>query len=173
MKGLGVSLAEHFGALEDPRVEHLTDHKLLDIITIAICAIICGAETWKDMALFGQERLEWLREFIALENGVPSDDTFGRVFARLEPQQFQACFMSWVKAVFAVTKGQVIAVDGKSARHSYDRANGKEAVRSGQRLGDREPSGAGPTGGGGEVKRDYGHSGTIASAGCQWLHRHH
>ncbi len=128
MKAVGVSLAEHFGALEDPRVEHLTDHKLLDIVMIAICAIICGAETWKDMALFGQERLEWLRQFIALENGVPSDDTFGRLFARLEPEQFQACFVSWVKAVFTVTKGQVIAVDGKSARHSYDKANGKEAV---------------------------------------------
>ena len=128
MKTVGVSLAEHFGALEDPRVEHLTDHKLLDIITVAICAIICGAETWKDMAMFGQERLEWLRQFIPLENGIPSDDTFGRVFARLEPGQFQACFMSWIKAVFEVTKGQVIAVDGKSARHSYDKANGKEAV---------------------------------------------
>lgn len=128
MNTIGASLVEHFGALEDPRVEHLTDHKLLDIITIALCAIISGAETWKDIALFGNERLEWLRQFMALENGIPSDDTFGRVFARLEPGQFQACFMSWVKAVFEVTKGQVIAVDGKSARHSYDKANGKEAV---------------------------------------------
>jgi hypothetical protein len=101
---------------------------LLDIIMIALCAIISGAETWKDMALFGNERLAWLRQFMALENGIPSDDTFGRVFARLEPGQFQACFMSWVKAVFEVTKGQVIAVDGKSARHSYDRGQGKEAV---------------------------------------------
>ena len=128
MNTIGVSLAEHFGGLEDPRVAHLTDHKLLDIIMIALCAIISGAETWKDMALFGNERLEWLRQFMALENGIPSDDTFGRVFARLKPEQFQACFMSWVKAVFAVTKGQVIAVDGKSARRSYDRGQGKAAV---------------------------------------------
>lgn len=128
MNTIGASLAEHFRALEDPRVEHLTDHKLLDPITIVLCAIISGAETRKDMALFGNERLEWLRQFMALENGIPSDDTFGRVFARLEPGQFQACFMSWVKAVFEVTKEQVIAVDGKSARHSYDKANGKEAV---------------------------------------------
>ena len=128
MNTIGASLAEHFGALEDPRVEHLTDHKLLDIIMIALCAIISGAETWKDIALFGNERQEWLRQFMALENGVPSDDTFGRVFARLEPSQFQTCFISWVEAVFEVTKGQVIAVDGKSARHSYDKANGKEAV---------------------------------------------
>ena len=128
MNTIGASLAEHFGALEDPRVEHLTDHKLLDIILIALCAIISGAETWKDMALFGNERLAWLRQFMALENGIPSDDTFGRVFARLEPSQFQACFTSWVRAVFTVTKGQVIAVDGKSARHSYDSGQGKEAV---------------------------------------------
>jgi predicted transposase YbfD/YdcC len=128
MNTISATLAEHFGGLEDPRVEHLTDHKLLDIIMIALCAIISGAETWKDMALFGQERLEWLRQFMPLENGIPSDDTFGRVFARLKPEQFQACFTSWVKAVFEVTKGQVIAIDGKSARHSYDKANGKEAV---------------------------------------------
>ena len=128
MNTIGASLVEHFAALEDPRVEHLTEHKLLDIIMIALCAIISGAETWKDMALFGNERLVWLRQFMALENGIPSDDTFGRVFARLKPEQFQACFTSWVKAVFEVTKGQVIAIDGKSARHSYDKANGKEAV---------------------------------------------
>ena len=85
MKAIGVSLAKHCGALEDPRGKHLTEHKLLDIITAAICAIIGGAESWKDMAMFGQERLDWLRQFIVLENGIPSDDTFGRVFARLEP----------------------------------------------------------------------------------------
>ena len=91
---VGASLAEHFGGPEDPRVAHLTDYKLLDIIMIALCAIISGAETWKDMALFGNERPGWLRRFMALENGIPSDDTFGRVFARLEPEQFQAFFTS-------------------------------------------------------------------------------
>lgn len=128
MSTVGASLAEHFGSLEDPRVEYLTDHKLLDIIMIAICAIICGAETWKDMELFGHERQEWLRQFMALENGIPSHDTFGRVFARLAPDQFQACFRSWVRAVFQVTRGQVVAVDGQSARRSHDQANGKEAI---------------------------------------------
>lgn len=128
MKTIGATLAEHFGALEDPRVKHLTEHQLLDIIMVAICALICGAETWKDIALFGNERLSWLRQFMALENGIPSDDTFGRVFARLDAGQFQGCFMSWVQAVFEVTKGQVIAVDGKSARHSYDKSKGKEAI---------------------------------------------
>lgn len=128
MKAVGASLVEHFGSLEDPRVGYLTEHKLLDIIMIAICAVICGAETWKDMELFGNERLEWLRQFMDLENGVPSHDTFGRVFARIAPDKFQACFMAWVKAVFQVTKGQVVAVDGKSARRSHDLTNGKEAI---------------------------------------------
>jgi predicted transposase YbfD/YdcC len=128
MKAVGASLAEHFGALEDPRVDYLTEHKLLDILMIAICAVICGAETWKDMELFGNERLEWLRQFMELENGIPSHDTFGRVFARLAPGEFQTCFISWVKAVFEVTKGQVVAVDGKSARRSHDRSKGKEAI---------------------------------------------
>ncbi len=128
MKGAGASLAEHFSSLEDPRAEHLIDHKLLEIILIAICAIICGAETWTDVELFGTERLEWLRQFMDLENGIPSHDTFGRVFARLDPEQFQACFISWVRAVFQVTQGQVVAVDGKSLRRSYDRTNGREAI---------------------------------------------
>lgn len=128
MTTVGASLIEHFSSLEDPRAEHLTDHKLLDIIMIAICAVICGAETWTDVELFGNERLPWLRRFLELENGIPSHDTFGRVFARLEASQFQACFVSWVKAVFKATKGQVIAVDGKQARRSHDRTNDKEAI---------------------------------------------
>lgn len=128
MKAVGASLAEHFGTLEDPRVGYLVEHKLLDILMVAICAVICGAETWKDMELFGNERLEWLRQFMDLENGIPSHDTFGRVFARLAPGEFQGCFMGWVKAVFQVTKGQVVAVDGKSARRSHDLTHGKEAI---------------------------------------------
>lgn len=128
MKETGASLAEHFGSLKDPRAEHLIDHKLLEIILIAICAVICGAETWTDVELFGTERLEWLRQFMELGNGIPSHDTFGRVFARLDPEQFQACFISWVKAVFQATQGQVVAIDGKSLRRSHDRTNGREAI---------------------------------------------
>ena len=128
MMTIGASLAEHFGTLEDPRAEHLTEHKLLEIILIAICAVICGAETWTDVELFGNERLGWLRQFMALENGIPSHDTFGRVFARLGPEQFQQCFITWVKAVFQVTQGQVVAVDGKSIRRSHDRTSGREAI---------------------------------------------
>jgi predicted transposase YbfD/YdcC len=95
---------------------------------IAICAVICSAETWTDVELFGNERLDWLRQFLKLKNGIPSHDTFGRVFARINAEQFQACFASWVQAVFQASKGQVIAVDGKQARRSHDRANDKKAI---------------------------------------------
>lgn len=128
MIATGASLAEHFSSLEDPRAKHLTEHKLLEIVLIAICGVICGAESWTDVELFGNERLAWLRQFMALENGIPSHDTFGRVFARLDPEHFQRCFMSWVAAVFKVTQGQVIAVDGKSIRRSHDRTSGREAI---------------------------------------------
>lgn len=128
MAEIGASLTEHFALLEDPRAEHLTDHKLIDIIMIAICAVICSAETWTDIELFGNERFDWLRQFLELENGIPSHDTFGRVFAGIDAEQFQVCFASWVQAVFHATKGQVIAVDGKQARRSHDRTNGKHAI---------------------------------------------
>jgi len=125
---IGASLIEHFAVLEDPRAEHLIDHRLIEIIMIAICAVICSAETWTDVELFGNERLDWLRQFLKLKNGIPSHDTFGRVFARINAEQFQACFASWVQAVFQASKGQVIAVDGKQARRSHDRANDKKAI---------------------------------------------
>jgi len=95
---------------------------------ISICAVICGAESWTDVELFGNERLGWLKQFLELKNGIPSHDTFGRVFARLDASQFQNCFVSWVQAVFQRTDGQVIAIDGKSVRRSHDRAIGQGAI---------------------------------------------
>jgi predicted transposase YbfD/YdcC len=128
MSEIASAISEHFAGLEDPRADHLNDHKLIDIIIIAICAVICGAEGWTDVELFGNERLEWLRQFLELEHGIPSHDTFGRVFARLDPVQFEQGFLSWVAAVFPVTEGEVVAIDGKTVRRSHDRSNGKEAI---------------------------------------------
>lgn len=128
MSDIVASISKHFAGLEDPRAEHLNDHKLIDILIVAVCAVICGAEGWTDVELFGNERLEWLRQFLELKHGIPSHDTFGRVFARLDPAQFEQSFLSWVGAVFSVTAGEVVAIDGKTLRRSHDRSNGKEAI---------------------------------------------
>jgi predicted transposase YbfD/YdcC len=90
--------------------------------------VICGADNWVDIELFGKSKIKWLRKFLALPNGIPSHDTFGRVFAQLNSREFQSCFFRWVKAIQKATEGEVIAIDGKTLRHSYDRMIGKEAI---------------------------------------------
>jgi len=127
------SIREHFATLPDPRSDHCKRHQLLDIIAIALCGVICGAESWTEIEQFGQAKLPWLRTFLPLPHGIPSHDTFGRVFAALDPAQFQHCFLGWVQAVVTqtqgqLTPGQVVALDGKTLRRSHDRTNGKAAI---------------------------------------------
>ena len=122
------SIDEHFGTLTDPRRDHLKAHRLLDILTIALCAVICGADDWVEVETFGQARVEWLRTFLELPGGIPSHDTFGRVFARLDPEEFRRCFVTWVRAVVGEPGQQVVAVDGKTLRRSHDRRAGKAAL---------------------------------------------
>lgn len=122
------TLSEYFSQLEDPRIERNKLHPLLNIIVIAICAVICGAENWVDVALYGNLKKEWLGKYLDLTNGIPSHDTFGRVFRRLKADAFQACFFAWVKAVNELTQGQVIAIDGKELRRSMDERMGKRAI---------------------------------------------
>ena len=90
-----ISIADHFAQMSDPRVERTRRHKLIDIITIAICAVICGADTWVEIEIYGQAKHGWLKQFLELPNGIPSHDTFARVFSRLDPEQFQNCFLNW------------------------------------------------------------------------------
>lgn len=123
-----ITIIEYFSELEDPR-RHNKRHKLLDIVVIAICGVICGAEGWEDIELFGKTKEAWLREFLELPHGVPSDDTYRRVFAALDVEQFQNCFMDWIEAVEELTEGQVVALDGKTLRRSHDRARGKKALQ--------------------------------------------
>jgi len=128
MQGTSVTaVTDYFSGLEDPRRDNRR-HLLLDMIIIAICAAICGADTWTDVELFGKAKEKWFRGFLELPHGIPSHDTFGRVFALLDPEQFQQCFRKWVEAVAERTQGQVVALDGKQLRRSHDKTLGKKAI---------------------------------------------
>ena len=106
------SLEACFGDLPDPRVQGRCDHQLIDIILIAVCAVLCGAESWSDVEEFGQSKASWLGRYLDLPGGIPSHDTFSRVFRLLDAAEFQRRFMGWVEQHFHVERGQVIAVDG-------------------------------------------------------------
>lgn len=123
-------LFQHFAALKDPRLDRTKQHALLDIVVIAFCAVLCGAEGWEDMETFGIAKRGWLRDRLGLglANGIPSDDTFRRLFARLDPEEFGRCFLSFSQSLHTYTKGEVIALDGKAVRHSFDVATGQAAV---------------------------------------------
>lgn len=122
------SIAKHFEGLSDPRTGNAKAHIFLEILIIAICAVICGADGWSDVELFGKNKKEWLKTFLELPKGIPSHDTFGRVFAKIKPEEFQKRFIEWVRAIEKLTAGQVIAVDGKKLRRSHDHYAGKAAI---------------------------------------------
>jgi len=121
-------LQEHFAELTDPRVERGKVHLLLDILVIALCAGICGADTGVEMAAYGRAKEEGLKRFLLLPNGIPSHDTFARVLARLKPEELPRCFLNWMRAVRELTHGAVVASDGKTLRRAFDRAAGKGAI---------------------------------------------
>ena len=121
-------LAKLFSQIDDPRSRHGKRHDLMEIIFITICAVICGAERWADVELFGRSKSDWLKRFLNLPNGIPSHDTFGRVFSRIDAAQFQRCFADWMKGVGEVTRGEFAAMDGKKLRRSHDRSAGISAI---------------------------------------------
>jgi predicted transposase YbfD/YdcC len=118
-----LTISHHFHDLPDPRLGRLCRHELLDIIVIAICAVVCGQHTWTDMAFYGQDHHDWLKTFLRLPNGIPSHDTFRYVFSRLDPQAFQRCFAGWIEALSKATDLKHIAIDGKALCGSLDRAH--------------------------------------------------
>lgn len=117
-----------FGELEDPRLTNKCAHNLIDILIIAVCGVLCGADTWVDIEEFGCTKKAWLGKFLDLPNGIPAHDTFGRVFSLIDGESFQRCFMRWVEQVYQVSAGQVVAIDGKKVRGSYDTATDQNPI---------------------------------------------
>jgi DDE_Tnp_1-associated len=134
------SIIEHFDNIEDIRIERGKKHKLIDIITIsswcakpsgnkgvrasAICAVVCGADGWIDIEMYGIARKKWLDKFLELPNGIPSHDTFARVFLQINPDEFNKSFLSWIKGISKITAGEIIAFYGKQSRNSGNEKNG-------------------------------------------------
>ncbi len=121
------SIVSFFETIEDHR-RHNKLHKLIDVIIIAICGVVAGADTYEQIENFGKKRKKWLSKFLELPHGIPSHDTFGRIFEKMNPNEFQNSFKRWIESVTERTKGQVVAIDGKTLRRSHDRSNGKKAI---------------------------------------------
>ena len=122
------SLAFHFSSIDDPRMDRTKEHLLSEILLIALCAMLCGAEGFVDFQDFGKARREWLRSFLELPGGIPSHDTFRRVFAMLDPKAFSDCFRNWTQSLRTAIGAEIVAIDGKTLRRSHHRSKGKEAI---------------------------------------------
>ena len=123
-----ITLLDHFTNLTDPRIDRTKEHKLIDILAIAICGTLCGADNWVAMEQYGNAKEEWLKQFLELPNGIPSHDTISRVFARLDPKEFEQCFRDWVKSISELIPGEIISIDGKTVKHSGSRTKNQKAI---------------------------------------------
>ena len=120
---------DHFVTLTDPRRRKTTvTYPLINIITIALCAVICGADDFVAIANFGRKKREWLSKFLDLSSGIPSHDRFNAILGAIKPAEFEACLLSWITDLHKITAGQVVAIDGKTLRRSYDKASSKSAI---------------------------------------------
>lgn len=125
---VGNSVLDHFSSLSDPRIELKSSHILVEIVAMALCGIIAGADNWVEIADFAKEKKDWFKTFLKLPAGTPSHDTFGRVFAMINPEEFGTCFISWLQRLFPSLDSDVISIDGKTSRRSHDRTNGKNPI---------------------------------------------
>lgn len=126
--GVRAGVLRSFASLPDPRMKRTRKHELIDLVVIAICGVICGADGWAQIAEFGRAKRKWFATFLKLPNGIPSHDTFGRVFARLDPVAFERCFLDWMNALAKKTLGRLVAIDGKTLRGSVDSAAQRSAM---------------------------------------------
>ncbi len=124
------SLIAHFKDLPDPRVDRTKDHELIDILVIAICALLCAAESFDDMEDFGKAKQDWFKTFLSLRNGIPSHDTFNRVFAALDPEQFLECFLRWTQSLRSAVAQEIVAIDGKALRRALNNKENPKYVVS-------------------------------------------
>ena len=122
------NLSSYFNDIKDPRVKRTKKHLLKDILVIAILAVIAGAEGWEDIENYAQAKQQWLSEFLELPNGIPSDDTFRRVFERIAPSALEASFSRWIEELIPSLNQQIVPIDGKCLRGSYDREGGLKAL---------------------------------------------
>ena len=120
-------LHDHFAELTDPRRREVT-YPLINVVSIAVCAVICGADDFVAIAKFGETKREWLARFLDLKDGIPSHDRFNAILAAIKPAEFEKCLLSWITALHEITDGQVIAIDGKTLRRSFDAASSKAAI---------------------------------------------
>jgi predicted transposase YbfD/YdcC len=124
LKVLSKAMSNYFGDLEDPRIERARKHLLIDIVVIALCAVIANADSWVEIELFANHRADWFKSFLRLPNGIPSHDTFARVFARIDPKAFQQAVGRWMLDICKMVEGAIIPIDGKTLRRSFDRQRG-------------------------------------------------
>lgn len=117
----------HFDELEDPRIDRKKLYPLTEILFVVLCGSICGAQSWRDFVTFGEEKLDYLKRFLAFDKGIPSKNTFARVLSSLDPTGFKRCFIAWIQS-FQLAVKEVIAIDGKALRKSFDKAHGKSAI---------------------------------------------
>lgn len=126
--GLIEQMHSFFSEIEDPRVQRTRAHLLTDILIIGILSVIAGGKGWEDMENYGVSKYDWLKEFLVLPNGIPCPDTFRRVFERINPKVFEHCFQRWVQSIVETVGAQVIPIDGKTLKGSYDREQKKSAL---------------------------------------------
>ena len=124
------SLVAHFGQMPDPRIDRRKAHDLVDILVIAVCTLLCAGESFNDMEDFGKAKQEWFKTFLGLRNGIPSHDTFNRVFAALDPQQFLDCFLRWTQSLRQAVSQEIVALDGKALRRAVNQGQSAKYVVS-------------------------------------------
>jgi len=126
---LSNTFLEHFAPLEDPRLDnHNRRHEFYDILVITILGTICGADTWTEICEFALAKINWLKTFLTLPNGIPSHDTFGRIFSLINPETFEKCFCEWITSLSLDIKDEIISIDGKTLRGSHNRKHGQKAL---------------------------------------------